>query len=124
MLAAWQSAVGLIEFLLSPTMGRLSDAFGLCPFMLLSPAAAALLKLNVARSPSVWSLFLEKLLCDALRTLSGTTMCSVCLSDLDEGSQLARSFANLWSAMGMGVLLGPLVASSVVSFTGKARHAF
>lgn len=51
-------------------------------------------------------------------------MCSACLSDLESGEALAKSFANLWSSMGLGVILGPLVAARVVSTTGQTHHAY
>ena len=92
--------------------------------MLIAPVCSVILKLNVALRPSITALAIEKVICDAMRTLSGTTMCSTCLADIDEGDELARSYANLWSAMGLGVLLGPLLAARVVRTTGSPRHAF
>ena len=42
-LAAWTLAIGAGEFLLNPTVGKLSDAIGRKPFMLLSVTADNLL---------------------------------------------------------------------------------
>ena len=75
-LARWASTIGLLEFLFNPTIGRLSDKIGRRPFMLCSPVACVLLKTWVYFSPSVTSLSFEKIICDGLRTLSGSTMCA------------------------------------------------
>ena len=75
-LARWASTIGLLEFLFNPTIGRLSDKIGRRPFMLCSPIACVLLKTWVYFSPSVTSLSFEKIICDGLRTLSGSTMCA------------------------------------------------
>ena len=75
-LARWASTIGFLEFLFNPTIGRLSDKIGRRPFMLLSPVACVLLKTWVYFSPSVTSLSFEKIVCDGLRTLSGSTMCA------------------------------------------------
>lgn len=67
-LSAWASTIGAAEFLLNPTMGRLSDYYGRKPFMLMSPVACVVLKTWCALNPSVLALSLEKVICDGLRT--------------------------------------------------------
>ena len=67
-LSAWASTIGAAEFLLNPTMGRLSDYYGRKPFMLMSPFACVVLKTWCALNPSVLALSLEKVICDGLRT--------------------------------------------------------
>ena len=44
--------------------------------MLISPVVSALLKALVAWRPGLLALTLEKVVCDTLRTVSGTTMCA------------------------------------------------
>ena len=43
-LSTWASTIGAAEFLLNPTMGRLSDYYGRKTFMLMSPVACVILK--------------------------------------------------------------------------------
>jgi MFS family permease len=79
-LSYWASAIGLGEFLLNPTVGRLSDAFGKhsnnhtmtgiailyasCTgrktFMLIAPFFCIVLKLVAATNPTFMTLTLEK----------------------------------------------------------------
>ena len=73
-LAGWTLAIGAGEFLLNPTVGKLSDAIGRKPFMLLSPIMNIVMKTMVALNPSIWTLSLEKVFCDGLRTMSGTAI--------------------------------------------------
>eukprot|EP00729_Bicosta_minor_P006370 gene6370-4414_t len=91
-LAGWTLAIGAGEFLLNPTVGKLSDAIGRKPFMLLSPIMNIVMKTMVALNPSIWTLSLEKVFCDGLRTMSGTTMATNSLMDLLEGKDLMEAF--------------------------------
>ena len=50
-LAAWTLAIGAGEFLLNPTVGKLSDAIGRKPFMLLSVTADNLLSTARKKKP-------------------------------------------------------------------------
>jgi MFS family permease len=45
-LAMWGFSAGFFEFLLNPTVGKLSDTFGRKPFMLLSPFFNLILKVG------------------------------------------------------------------------------
>ena len=99
-LSRWASTIGLLEFLFNPTIGRLSDKIGRRPFMLCSPIACVLLKTWVYLSPSLTSLSVEKIICDGLRTLSGSTMCAAALSDLLSGEDLAVAFGELYACAG------------------------
>ena len=66
--------VATSDFLVSPTVGSLSDRIGRRPCMLFGPAACLPLKVLVALRPTRRILLLERVVCDALRTLTGTTM--------------------------------------------------
>ena len=61
-LSTWASTIGAAEFLLNPTMGRLSDYYGRNPFMLTSPVACVILKTWCALNPSILALSLETIL--------------------------------------------------------------
>jgi MFS family permease len=128
-LAGLTSAVGLAEFLVNPVVGRLSDCLGRRPFLLLSPVASAGLKLLFFRliaaagkrggrgsgALTARLLALERVICGALATVSGSTLCSAVLSDLysDEGERAAAS-AVLGSWAGIGVILGPWLGGRVL----------
>jgi hypothetical protein len=79
--------------------------------MMMAPWAAFILKSWVLINPTLTSLTVEKIVCDGLRTMAGTTMTSAALSDLVEGPQLAVYTAKLWAAMGLSILAAPILAS-------------
>ena len=112
-LSTWASSLGALEFLFNPTVGRLSDHYGRKPFMMLSPIACIVLKTWCALKPSVLALTLEKILCDALRTMSGSTMCKAALSDLCRGEEYSLAIGNLYSWAGVAIIGGPFVSSLI-----------
>eukprot|EP00912_Choanoflagellata_sp_UC4_P001564 UC4_evm5s991 len=110
-LSAWTTSTAAVEFFLNPTIGKLSDNIGRKPFMVLAPYAAIILKTWVLLKPSVLSLTVERIVCDGLRTLSGSTMGSAALADLVPAKDLGKAYSSLWSSMGIAIILSPLVAS-------------
>ena len=102
LLATWAGLIGLTEFIVNPALGRLSDQLGRKFFLMLGPIANILLKALVAIRPTVGNLMLERVLCGALTTVSGSTTCSAVISDLGTGKGLALKGANLGSWAGLG----------------------
>ena len=110
-LSTWTSVTAAIEFCLNPTLGKLSDAYGRKPFMVIAPYAAIILKTWVLMAPSVFSLTVERIVCDGLRTMSGTTMGSAAITDLVPKDQIGKAMSGLWSYMGLAIIGAPLLAS-------------
>ena len=110
-LSTWTSVTAAIEFILNPTLGKLSDAYGRKPFMVLAPYAAIVLKSWVLMAPSVFSLTVERIVCDGLRTMSGTTMGSAAITDIVPKDQIGKAMSGLWSWMGLAIIGAPLLAS-------------
>jgi len=123
-LAKLAGGVGLTEYLLNPAVGRLSDAYGRKPFLLLGPLANLLLKGNLAMNPSIQNLMMERVLTGALTTMSGSTTCSAVLSDLTKGKGLAIQNGILGSYAGIGCVLGPLIGGQLIARTGNLRLPF
>ena len=110
-MSGWTSATALLEFLVNPTIGQLSDYYGRRIFLLLAPYANLILKSWVILNPSIVSLTVERMICDGLRTLAGSTMGMAMMSDLVDRSQLAQAGANMSVCMGIGLLISPVVSS-------------
>lgn len=53
-----------------------------------------------AANPSLFFLTIEKVVCDGLRTISGSTMVGAAFSDALDGPDLAEAFGNLESYAG------------------------
>jgi MFS family permease len=123
-MTAWAASIGLLEFLLNPTIGRLSDAYGRKPFFLAAPIACMVLKLAAALNPTLPVLTAEKVICDGLRTLCGTTMCTAALSDLCSGSELAEAFGMMYSWAGVGITLSPFISGRLTASTGSLTAPF
>jgi len=112
-LSTWTSVTAAIEFLVNPTIGRLSDAFGRKKFMMLSPYAAVILKTWVLLRPSLLSLTTERIVCDGLRTLCGTTMGQTCITDLVDPKEIGNEISSLYAYMGLAIIGSPLIAAQM-----------
>jgi DHA1 family tetracycline resistance protein-like MFS transporter len=121
----WVVAIGLIEFLLQPTLGKWSDAIGRKPFLLASPFLNLLVKTLVSLSPSPLTMAVEMILGDGMRVVSNT-MVQASITDLSADSTpsiLGENLGGMVAAAGVGVLLGPVVGGQVVEATGGSLTA-
>ncbi|MDF2371755.1 MAG: TCR/Tet family MFS transporter [Rhizobiaceae bacterium] len=97
----------LAQFLFSPLMGNLSDAFGRRPILLISQAGLAIDYVFLAIAPDYWWLF-------AARMISGMfgatiTTANAYLADISTPENRARNFGFLGVAFGIGFIAGPAV---------------
>ena len=95
----------LMQFLLSPLHGALSDRFGRRPLILISNFGLALDYVLMALAPNLWWLFVG-------RVVSGITAASISVSyayvaDVTPPAQRAARFGMLGVAFGAGFVLGP-----------------
>ena len=68
-LTTFSSMVGVLEFFLNPTAGKLSDQYGRMPFLLVSPLINCVLKALVAMNPSLTMIAIERIIDGAVTTL-------------------------------------------------------
>ena len=121
---SWVAIIGLSEWLINPTLGKLSDSVGRKPFAMLAPFVNVFVKMHVALRPSVWALGLEQVVGDGLRVVSGATIVNASLSDLISGSELALVNSRMMAVAGVGVMLGPILGRAVIGATGRITSAF
>src|SRR5712671_4626769 len=98
------TAWALLQFLISPLHGALSDRFGHRPLILISNFGLGLDYILMALSPNLWWLF-------AGRVISGISAASIATSyayvaDVTEPEQRAARFGMLGVAFGAGFVLG------------------
>ncbi|MBL8670265.1 MAG: TCR/Tet family MFS transporter [Alphaproteobacteria bacterium] len=100
---AWSA----MQFLFSPTLGALSDRFGRRPVILLSNLGLGLDYVLMALAPSLWWLFVGRL-------VSGLTAASIStafayVADVTPAEKRAGAFGVMGAAFGVGFTLGPAI---------------
>ena len=104
-LGIFGTAWALMQLLLSPTLGALSDRFGRRPVILISNVGLGLDYILMAVAPSLWWLFVG-------RVVSGITSASIStafayVTDVTPPAERAARFGMLGAAFGAGFVFGP-----------------
>jgi MFS transporter, DHA1 family, tetracycline resistance protein len=97
----------LMQFFFAPVLGMLSDRFGRRPVILLSNFGVALDYAIMALAPTLWWLFLGRLLSGI--TTSSIPTATAYISDITAPDKRSRAFGILGAAFGFGFVLGPAV---------------
>ena len=119
-MSTWSLCIGAAEFLLNPTVGRLSDTYGRKFWMCLSPVVCTFLKALVLIRPTLFTISLEKIICDGLRPLCGTTMVNAALADTVPREELKQAFASMLAYVGISVVGGPLIGGALQARFGSS----
>lgn len=101
------TAWALMQFFFAPVLGMLSDRFGRRPVILLSNFGVALDYAIMALAPTIWWLFLGRLLSGI--TTSSIPTATAYISDVTPPESRSRAFGILGSAFGFGFVIGPAV---------------
>jgi DHA1 family tetracycline resistance protein-like MFS transporter len=103
-----------MQFLLSPTVGNLSDRFGRRPVLIISLAALAIDYVVMALAPTLWVLFVGRIIAGA----AGATMATAnaFMSDISTEETRAQNFAMVSAVFGAGFILGPLIGGVAGEF--------
>lgn len=101
------SIYGLLQFLVSPLLGRLSDRYGRRPVLLASLTCLGVDWLAHAISSSPWTLLLFHALAGAC---AGTnTVVNAYIADVTEPASRARAYGLIGAAFGLGFVAGPTI---------------
>lgn len=101
------SIYGLLQFVVSPLLGRLSDRYGRRPVLLASLGCLGVDWLAHAVSSSPWTLLLWHALAGAC---AGTnTVVNAYIADVTEPGSRARAYGLIGSAFGLGFVAGPTI---------------
>ena len=101
------SAYALMQFLMSPVLGSLSDRYGRRPVLLLSLLGAGLDFILMALAPNLWILFLGRVISGM--TGAGITVASSYMADISDDSNRAANFGMIGAAIGLGFIIGPVL---------------
>lgn len=103
-----------MQFLLGPTMGNLSDAYGRRPLLLLSVFGLGVDYFIAAVAPSVFWLFVAR----AIAGICGASyvVANACLADMTAPADRARVFGYIGAAFGLGFVIGPALGGILGEF--------
>ncbi len=94
-----------MQFFFSPVLGSLSDHFGRRPVIVLSNLGMGLDYLFMAMAPSLWWLFIGRLISGITAATYSTA--GAYIADVTPPEQRAAKFGLLGAAFGLGFVLGP-----------------
>jgi DHA1 family tetracycline resistance protein-like MFS transporter len=97
----------VMQFFAMPVMGALSDRFGRRPVILLSNLGLGFDYLLMALAPTLWWLFVGRLISGVTAASISTAMAYV--ADVTPPERRAQSFGLVGVAFGVGFVLGPAV---------------
>jgi MFS transporter, DHA1 family, tetracycline resistance protein len=97
----------VMQFIFSPVLGSLSDRFGRRPVILLSNVGLGLDYLLMAVAPSLWWLFVGRVISGIASSTFGTA--GAYIADVTPPEDRARRFGMLGVAFGVGFIVGPSV---------------
>jgi DHA1 family tetracycline resistance protein-like MFS transporter len=101
------STYGVLQFALSPLLGRVSDRYGRRPVLLVSLICLGVDWLAHASASGPWALLLFHALAGAC---AGTnTVVNAYVADVTEPAGRARAYARIGAAFGLGFVAGPLL---------------
>jgi len=125
MLANTQGLVGLLGLFLNQAGGKLSDAIGRKPGLLLGPLGNVLIGQLIFNNPSNK---LVVLVCRVLRmtltTFSNTVICTAALADTCAGMDLALAMSTVGATTGLAVILTPIAESFILQRTKNPRYSY
>ncbi|WOI52491.1 TCR/Tet family MFS transporter [Parvularcula sp. LCG005] len=104
----------VMQFIMSPILGALSDRFGRRPILLLSLLAYALDYLLMALAPTYALLFLGRMLSGGFAATYATA--NAFIADISPPEKRAANFGLMGAAFGLGFIIGPAIGGWVGSF--------
>jgi len=124
-MALFSSLTSLLEFLLNPLAGMISDAAGRRLVILQAPAVSILSKVIVFLRPSYYTIAMERILSGCTTTIGGSTSCNAALADLIlDTKQLAGAYATCGTFIGFGVIVGPMIGAISARMRNTSRDVY
>ena len=112
------SVFALMQFVCSPLLGSLSDRFGRRRVILLSCTGLGLDYILMAMAPSLWWLFVGRVISGVTSSTYGTA--GAYIADVTPPEQRAAKFGMLGVAFGIGFIVGPSLGGVLAGVTLRA----
>lgn len=106
---------GLMQFIVGPILGMLSDRVGRRPVLLISNFGLAVDFLFMALAPTLWWLYVGRIL-NGMTAASFSTA-GAYLADITPPEKRAKSFGMLTSAFSFGFLVGPTLGGFLGAYS-------
>ena len=97
----------VMQFIVAPVLGALSDRLGRRPVLLVSLAGAAINYVVMAFAPQLWMLFLGRAI--AGLTSANISVATAYITDISAQEQRARRFGLFNAMFGVGFIVGPVL---------------
>lgn len=108
----------VMQFLVSPTLGNLSDSYGRRPILLGAMFFMSLDYLIMALAGSIWLLLAGRIMGGITAATQSTA--SACMADISKPEEKAANFGLIGASFGIGFVLGPLIGGLLASFGTRA----
>lgn len=110
-------AYAFVQFICAPVLGNLSDRFGRRPVLLLSLLGFGIDYLFLAFSPTIWWLFVGRVIAGAFG--ASFTTASAYIADISTPEKRAQNFGLIGAAFGLGFILGPVIGGLLGQFGSR-----
>lgn len=108
------SAYPLMQVIAAPILGRMSDAFGRKPILLLSIAGTACALVLLGFANSLWMLLASRML-DGI-TGGNISVAQAYMTDITSEADRGRAFGLVGAAFGLGFIIGPLTGGLLAAY--------
>ncbi|OED34445.1 tetracycline resistance MFS efflux pump [Chromatiales bacterium (ex Bugula neritina AB1)] len=112
------TAFAVNQFLFSPTLGSLSDAYGRRPVLLAALFVMALDYLVMGLAHAMWLLLIGRIVGGITAATQSTA--SAYMADISTDADKAKNFGILGAAFGVGFIFGPILGGLLSEFGSRA----
>ncbi|MGH1356436.1 MAG: TCR/Tet family MFS transporter [Thalassovita sp.] len=112
------TSFAMMQFLFSPLLGRLSDAFGRRPVLLVSLFVMSADYLVMALAGSIWLLLLGRIIGGITAATHSTA--NAYMADISRPQDKAANFGLIGAGFGVGFVLGPMLGGLLAEYGTRA----
>lgn len=112
------TSFAVMQFLFAPMVGRLSDAFGRRPILLVSLLVMAADYVVMALAGTIWLLLAGRIVGGITAATHSTAFAY--MADISDGEDKAKRFGLIGAAFGAGFVLGPALGGFMAEFGTRA----
>lgn len=112
------TSFALMQFLFSPLVGRLSDAYGRRPILLVSLVVMAADYVVMALAGSIWLLLVGRIVGGITAATHSTA--NAYMADISTAKEKAANFGMIGAGFGVGFVLGPMLGGLLAEYGTRA----